>query len=189
MVLPVVIAGIALGSFLYVRVFRPHALRVRDADRQLLITVADLEAFLPRFVARTDAELLTKTQFPGGRVELKYEYLHPDDARPLYVLCVVEVHPSRKSAREAYAAHAHRETPEAPFEGVAYSQINASAPWGDSAQLADLTEKGKPRGYSFLCRQEDRLLRVELFGLRFGDEERFKDILYSRLELLGEFQP
>ena len=62
-VLPVVIAGIALGSFLYVRVFRPHALRVRDADRQLLITVADLEAFLPRFVARTDAELLTATNW------------------------------------------------------------------------------------------------------------------------------
>ena len=28
---------------------------------------------------------------------------NPDNDRPLYVFCVVEIHPTRKSAREAYA--------------------------------------------------------------------------------------
>src|SRR5205085_33541 len=108
---PVVIALLALGWFLYVRLFMPTSLRVREADRAVLITIADFESSLARFTLRTDAELFKKTKYPRGPIELKYEYLHPDDARPLYVLCVVEIHPSRQSARESYAAHARRETP------------------------------------------------------------------------------
>ena len=105
-VVPVLIAGLALGGFLYARLFLPTSLRAREADRAVLVTIADLESSLARFTPRTDAELLKKTQFPDGHVELKYEYLHPDNDRPLYVFCVVEIHPTRKSAREAYAAHA-----------------------------------------------------------------------------------
>lgn len=186
---PVVIAALALGWFLYARLCLPTSLRVRETDRAVLLTIADLESSLAAFTPRTDAELVKKTRYPRGPIELKYEYLHPDDARPLYVLCSVEIHPTRQSAREAYAAHMRRETPETPYEDVTFSPVETSIPWGDSSQFADLVQSGKARGYAFLCRRDQRLMRVELYGLRFTDEEHFKDLLFTRLELLGEYEP
>jgi hypothetical protein len=183
------LAGGALGGSLYWKFLVPHQLAVREADRAALVTIRDLEHVLKGFTHRSDAELLRKTLHPNGVIELRYEYLHPDQQRELYLLCRIEVHPSRKSAREAYARLANRETPEAPISSIAYADLDDTVPWADSARLGVLTQGGKPRGHCILCRQDDRVLCVELFGQVFEDGEGFQDIVFPRLDALAEYAP
>ena len=182
-------AGLALTGSLYWKFFLPHRVAVRDADRAAILTIRDVRPVLKGFTPRTDAELLHKTVHPNGVLELRYEYLHPDQQRELYLLCRIEVHPSRKSAREAYARLANRETPEVPIAEVLYESMNESLPWADSARLGVLSQNGKPRGHCFLCRQDDRLLCVELFGQFFEDGEGFQDLVSPRLDALADYAP
>lgn len=153
------------------------------------MTIQDFADSLKDFAPRTDAARIHKLRYPTKVVELKYEYLHPDDVRDVYVLCRVEVHPTGKSAHVAYRRLAALESPAAPYGGLAFEQAKNLLNWGDAARLAIITQRGKPQGYSFICHDRERLIWIEAFGVRFANDEHFLDLAFARVGALAEYQP
>ncbi len=160
-------------------------------DRQLLITVRDLEPYGIRVEPEEESqEVLQRLLYLDRSLEIDYEYDSPEGAATaLYLAVTAGFERSAADAEATFIVEREAFGIGARFGGLEVVEQPDFYRRGDSSFFAQLQLEQNPVGNVFLMQDGARTYGVVLTGLYFDVPEAWRELLDPRLDLLESYEP
>jgi hypothetical protein len=173
-----------LGAVSYTAFVRGLERPVRDEDRAVLVTLAELKPWLDQPPPGT--ERLRHSRRVGSR-EILYEFRSaPGSPRGLYVNCTVTIESSLAAAQVGYRVISTGVTLGLKVAGgdVRIETESEGFGWGDESSSSTLLRGGDAIGHVFSARKGERLFSLVVAGVAFkqGVPAQLLQPVLSRLE-------
>lgn len=192
-VIVIACAVIGLVTFASLAVFRitnGWSTPVVDIDRDVIVTIGDIEPMLDQLPVRLDQESWSKIWKPGNRCTIKYAYDHPDMNRPLVLRSNAYTFASRRESFEQYSALSQLLLAEygSMVPDATYVVRDKELPVDDQSQFGSFNVGDRPVAYFFARR---RGLNV-YFGFFMSDEisdSQLGEVFAPPIDHLEEWTP
>lgn len=164
---------------------------IKDADRPLLVTVADLEPYGFDPAAYSGGEVFSRTRYLDGSLEIDYELDSSEGQDPLYLSTTAGFERSNGDAVATYAMEKRAFGVGLELGGGEIQEVPGFYEWGDDTYFALIVAEGSPVGNVFGARSGRRIYWLLVSGLYFDADSRdeWEAFISPKLEYLESYEP
>lgn len=158
----------------------------RRIDHKILFKITDLKKFLNEEAIDTNLAEQSKVLISGNTYKLSYEYNY----QGVYLQTVVIVSPTVNNAIKRYNKFVKGiKSRYSLIQGVALEEISSYRKWGDESHFFIMKKKGKPQGNAITVRNGNKLYKMVLTGVYFGDIKTIENNISKKLAYLKNYEP
>ena len=164
---------------------------ITDAERELLVTIKDLEIYDVAIPDSSTGETFLVTKNLDGSREIRYEFdagKIPNSTDHTFIISRVEIHPGIPEAQDAFDEIISGINL-GGFLGSGKGKINEDTSlfvWGDENYGAYLEKDSRRLGNIIVTRTGDTIFDLTIVGLYFDDPQLLHDLLIPKLEMAAE---
>lgn len=163
---------------------------IKDADKPLLVTVADLAEYGITYDNLEKSEIYRRVVYLDFSKEVEYEYDSPTDVEGidlLYVSVTVGFERSVSEARKNYKIDLGAYQIGTKIGGVKVDADNDFFKWGDESFFGFLRNESNIVGNLFVCRSGKKIYSIIISGIYFSDPDLWAELLLPRLQYLKSY--
>ena len=184
----VAVAGgvIAFGGLVALYMYGADDQVVTAADREVVLTMAEVAAFVSDFEPQPAFESIEKVRFFDGSFEIDYTYEDPQEVEP-YLNSAATVERSSSDAALSYSGIKSGYRIGLSAAGSDLVPRDDLFGWGDKSELWIIENEGAPVGNIFIGRKGGLVFNVMLSGVYF-DDEAIAELLAPVLDRLEAYE-
>jgi hypothetical protein len=164
--------------------------KIKDEDRPLLATIADLEGYGFDLASYADRETFRRTRYLDGSLEIEYEFETPDGAADTVYLAATAGF--ERTTRDAVAAFLLEKKGVGLGVRVGGGEVVEQPgffDWGDDSYFATIVGEHGPGGVIFGGRSGRKTYWLMLGGVYFDDAEEWERFISPKLHYLVSYEP
>ncbi len=161
-------------------------LEVTDADRDLMVTAADVAPHTTGFVPSPIHETFTKTSLIDNSIKIQYEYDAGGLAHP-YIVVTVSHEQTPADADMLFGIEWNVMKGALGLgPGTTLREDSAFYSAGDHSRFGTILESGSPTGNLFVAREGNSIYAFTIMGATIADADAWKTLFDDRVETLDE---
>ena len=165
---------------------------LREKDRPLLVTIADLTALGAPTLNYSRYETLKRVVYLDGTYEINYTFDPPQElleqGAPLLSV-TVDLESSIDEAKDTYRSARAIYGEEGKYRGMDLVEDPDCFQYGEEWFCGIVSNEGVPVGHYFTMRLGRKIYTIALFGLYVGEATAWSELLLPRLEYLASSWP
>ncbi len=189
-ILPCVVGALLIGLGVFAAVtVGMDKVDVTAADRELLVTAADVAPHAGGFIPLAVAEKFTRIEYIDGSSEIDYAYDPGMTAHP-FITTTVSHEVTDDDADMVFGIEWNlMKTALSLGPGATFEEDNDFYQAGDMSRFGVLYESDKPIGHLFVAREGNSVYAFSISGAAILDPEVWETLFSDRVESLDEPPP
>lgn len=163
---------------------------IREEDKPLLVTVADLAPYGLTLDNYRPYEVFRRNIYVDGAIEIEYEFDPPEESGiNLYVAVTASFERTVKDAKVAYLMEQKGTAVGAKLGGAAVSESKEFFTYGDESFFGFLMGEKGPGGNLFIMRTGTKVYVVLIGGVYFDNPDDWDELITPKLQYLESYKP